>query len=275
MKKIIQKFIKLSFKSIIWFLLKFKVGNYLISTFLTINMDQEYLVTHKNVTLKLSVPNGLTYLRAKTFSVKEPETLDWIDGFNKNSIFWDIGCNVGLYSVYAAKKKHIVYGFEPSFFNLEIIARNIHINNLSKYFYVMPIALNDYTKMSELKLTSTVWGSAHSTFDKNISQDGTKIKEKIVYNTLGFSIDELCSTFKLPSPDYIKIDVDGIEHLILEGGKETLVNTKSILIENANIFYEQSKGIEKILNEIKFDLLEEFKITEDYKNQIWVNRRNV
>lgn len=275
MKKIIKKFINISFKSFIWFLLKFKVGNYLISTFLTTNMDQEYLVTHKNITFKLSVPNGLTYLRAKSFSIKEPETLDWIDGFNKNSTFWDVGCNIGLYSVYAAKKKHIVYGFEPSFFNLEIIARNIHINNLSKYFNVIPIALNNYTKISELKLTSKVWGSAHSTFDNDIGQDGTKINEKIVYNTLGFSIDELRSTLKLPSPDYVKIDVDGIEHLILEGGKETLVNTKSILIENANIFYEQSSGIQKILDEIKFDLFEEFKITEDYKNQIWVNRRNI
>ena len=73
----------------------------------------------------------------------------------------------------------------------------------------------------------------------------------------------------------MKIDVDGIEHLILEGGRETLVNTKSILIENANIFYEQSSGIQKILDEIKFDLFEEFKITEDYKNQIWVNRKNI
>ena len=173
------------------------------------------------------------------------------------------------------KKKHIVYGFEPSFFNLEVIARNVHINNLSKYFNVMPIALNNNTKISELKLTSKVWGSAHSAFDNNLGQDGTKINEKIAYNTLGFSIDELRSTLKLPSPDYIKIDVDGIEHLILEGGKETLINSKSILIENANIFYEQSSGIQKILDEIKFDLLEEFKINEDYKNQIWVNRRNI
>ena len=103
MKKIIQKFIKISFKSIILFLLKFKFSRYLISTFLETNMEQEYHVIHKNITLKLSVPNGLTYLRAKTFSLKEPETLDWIDGFNKNSTFWDIGCNVGLYSLYAAK----------------------------------------------------------------------------------------------------------------------------------------------------------------------------
>ena len=115
MKKIIQKFIKISFQRIIWFLLKFNFGNYLISTFLTTNMDQEYLVTHKNITLKLSVPNGLTYLRAKTFSVKEPETLDWIDGFNENSTFWDIGCNVGLYSVYAAKKNMLYMGLNHLF----------------------------------------------------------------------------------------------------------------------------------------------------------------
>ena len=50
--------------------------------------------------------NYYTSLRVNTFYSKEPETLKWIDNFNedKNIIFWDIGANIGLYSIYAALK---------------------------------------------------------------------------------------------------------------------------------------------------------------------------
>ena len=50
-------------------------------------------------------------------------------------------------------------------------------------------------------------------------------------------------------PDYIKIDVDGIEHLILKGGKKTLKNKKikSILVEVNEKFKEQRKRINNIM----------------------------
>ena len=42
--------------------------------------------------------NRLVEWRVDTFFTKEPETLEWIDGFEKkdNLIFWDIGANIGL-----------------------------------------------------------------------------------------------------------------------------------------------------------------------------------
>ena len=81
-------------------------------------------------------PNHLIKWRVDTFYNKEPETLDWINKFiNTNPIiFWDIGANIGLYSLYAAiKHKNCeVISFEPSTSNLRILSRNIYINNLKK-----------------------------------------------------------------------------------------------------------------------------------------------
>ena len=60
---------------------------------------------------------------------KEPETLEWIDQFKGDKIvFWDIGANVGLYSIYAAlKHKDIqIISFEPSVNNLRVLSRNIY-----------------------------------------------------------------------------------------------------------------------------------------------------
>ena len=86
---------------------------------------------------KFFTPNDTSKWRVDTLFTKEPETLDWIDTFShinsdEEIIFWDIGANIGLYSIYAAQRyKNIkVFSFEPSTSNLRILSRNISINNL-------------------------------------------------------------------------------------------------------------------------------------------------
>jgi hypothetical protein len=52
------------------------------------------------------------------------------------------------------------------------------------------------------------------------------------------TIDDLVARQFIPLPQHIKIDVDGIEHKILEGAKETLLNPllQSVLVElNTNL----------------------------------------
>ncbi len=64
------------------------------------------------------VPNEITNWRVKTFFTQEPETLEWINSFNDKTkiIFWDIGANIGLYSIYATTRHSDieVVSFEPS-----------------------------------------------------------------------------------------------------------------------------------------------------------------
>lgn len=269
MKNSLKVFINLCFGLLVKILSSFKYGHQIQDNFIDKCLERSVKVIHKDVELNLSIPNGITRYRARTFSTKEPETLDWIDNFEKNSVFWDVGANIGLYSLYAAKKNHQTYCFEPSFFNLEFLARNINLNNLTDNILILPIALNDKNKMSKLKLSSTVWGSAHSTFDKNYTSDGNKINEKMIYQTVGFSMNDIAEIQKLPHPDYLKIDVDGIEHLILKGGNKLLKNIKSVLVENSNNFFEQTDGIKNILDELGLKLSEEIKIDPNYSNQIW------
>src|SRR6185437_4913944 len=86
-------------------------------------------VSHGGISLRLATPNWLADWRVNTFATKEPETLDWIDSLPEGAVLWDIGANVGLYSVYAAKARRCrVWAFEPSVFNVELLARNIFLN---------------------------------------------------------------------------------------------------------------------------------------------------
>ena len=51
----------------------------------------------------------------------------------------------------------------------------------------------------------------------------------------------------IPLPHYIKIDVDGIEHLVLKGGFEVLKNVNGLLIEVNDDFDEQADGCQHLL----------------------------
>ena len=83
---------------------------------------------------------------------------------------------------------------------------------------------------------------------------------------------------KIPQPDYLKIDVDGIEHLILKGGEKILSNTREVLIEVNERFEQQKNNCTKYLKKLGFNLKEKknsdllFKDTEflSVYNQIWI-----
>lgn len=198
-------------------------------------------INNEKYSFTIAAPNSLSYYRIDTFFSKEPETIEWIDKFDENKVLWDIGANIGLYSIYAAKARNVsVFAFEPSVFNLELLAKNINLNHLSEKICIVPIPLSDRPQFSLMRMTSTEWGGALSTFEKKIGWDGKEISEIFNYQIWGSTIDEMIKKNSLPLPNYIKIDVDGIEHFILQGGSEVLSQVDQVLIEINDGFAEQA-----------------------------------
>jgi FkbM family methyltransferase len=192
----------------------------------------------------------------------------------ENSIFWDIGANVGLYSIYAAKMNNCrVYSFEPSVFNLELLARNIFINQLHHKITIIPIALSNILSENIFRMSSTQWGGALSTFGLNIDQNGNDFNQIFEYKTIGLTMNQAVSLLNIPVPDFIKIDVDGIEHFILMGGDSILQNVKGVLIEINDEFSEQSDISSKLLQEAGLSLYKKCKEGVDGElkqfNQLW------
>ena len=106
----------------------------------------EFISNYQNIgKMKFYIPNRLIDWRIKSFYTKEPETLEWIDSFEEGSCFWDIGANIGLYSIYSASKinKIKVFSIEPSTSNLRVLSRNISINSFQDRISVLPFALSD------------------------------------------------------------------------------------------------------------------------------------
>jgi len=176
---------------------------------------------------------GIPAWRAHTLLTKEPETIDWINKMNNNDVFWDIGANVGVYSLYAAKKGLLVNSFEPSSANYFLLNKNIEINHLSKSISAFCFAFNDKVLLNSFNMSNTEFGSAHSTFSENIDQYGNNFTPIFKQGMIGFDIDGFINQFSPKFPNHIKIDVDGIEDKIINGAKKTLNDKrlKSLLVE--------------------------------------------
>ena len=139
--------------------------------------------------LKFSISNESTLQRAKSLLTKEPVTIKWIRGFKKNATFFDVGANVGMYSIFAAIiPKVYVYSFEPESNNFQTLMANIVFNNLIERINPYPIGLSNVTSLTTLYLNSFKAGGAHHTIgeslDHNLQQREAMIKQGIFSSNL-------------------------------------------------------------------------------------------
>lgn len=277
--KIIVKSIVKNLASLIIFVCSSSfLGRYFLDQIINKARESTQRVNYQNNSFIFSTPSSLSLYRAKTFSTKEPETLEWIDRFEDNAVFWDVGANVGLYSCYAAKvKKSKVYAFEPSVFNMELLARNIFLNNLTNLVTIVPLPLSDEMSTNTLNMSSIELGGALSTFGQDYGHDGNPLNSVFSFTTIGLSISDAVDKLGLPKPNYIKIDVDGIESLILKGGYEILCNAQGVLIEINEDFSTQFSEATKYLEDAGLVLISKHRAVNDSIvsncfNQIWARK---
>lgn len=159
---------------------------------------------------------------------KEPDTIRWIESFNKQDIIFDIGANIGAYSLIMAKYARKVYAFEPSIFTFGILAKNLRTNRAMN---VVPlnIALSGRRQLGLFEYSATNAGGSGHSFGKPLNANESVYRQEI----LSCTIDGFIADFNLEPPQHIKIDVDGNEYEILKGAETLLAgpSLKSILVE--------------------------------------------
>jgi len=219
-----------------------------------------YSCQGKSFTLSLRVPNEVCRYRAETFETKEPETLRWIDQFGGEGAFYYIGANVGLYSLYYAQTKPgRVYAFEPSAPNIRLLSLNVSDNGLSSRIIIVPSPLTESSGIASFRLSMRDEGGSMSTFGQDFGHDGSPIQSVLEYETIGMTLDFMLSSDLLSEPPcLIKIDVDGLEHLILRGAEKVLASEGlcSILIEVNEDFRELAQEVRQILGDAGFRMTE-------------------
>jgi FkbM family methyltransferase len=144
------------------------------------------------------------------------------NNFPKNLIFWDIGANVGLYSVLLAKKypDGKVISFEPNLRLHSLLENNFALNEVSNYL-IEGLALSNKSGLGEMHGEGTRPGAGRIKIKSNTSNPGDNFE--IVVG------DEYLESHPKLIPGLIKIDVEGHEPEVIKGIIGTLSRHKPTL----------------------------------------------
>jgi FkbM family methyltransferase len=220
--------------------------------------DMVTIVPVDGARIALYTPFPRLIFRAESLLTKETDTIAWIDGFKPGSVFWDIGANVGVYSLYAAVKQHVVaVAFEPASANFYALTRNIHLNRLDERVNPYCIAFSSTTGLGVLNLESEAMGAASNQFGGagDVSRYAGSKSTKCMQSTPAYTIDDFIRQFAPPFPNHLKIDVDGLELAILSGARATLLDSRlqSVLVELSLTEEEETRRAVSILGEAGFE----------------------
>lgn len=194
-------------------------------------------LTYQKRNIRINVNSKYEWGMRVHSAEREPDTVKWIETVvTKGSVFYDIGANVGTYSLIAAlnKDKDIkIYSFEPSFTNFYQLAKNISVNNCEECIFPLNIAVSELSSVDYFNYNSLETGTAVHAFGEPIDSQGEKFTPVMRQLLFSLSIDELVYKYNIPIPNHLKIDVDGIEEKILVGASKVLESeqVKSVLIE--------------------------------------------
>jgi precorrin-6B methylase 2 len=144
--------------------------------------------------VKFSSLNTRSKWREDTLYTKEPATIGWLMSLFEGTTLWDVGANIGVYTIFAAvKRKCRVVAFEPDKGFFKELAANIELNDVEDRVTALQIGLGDDLSPNH--------------------------------------IDALVAS--QPFPNAIKLDTDGHDRAILEGARETLVDPRlnSVIVE--------------------------------------------
>ena len=166
--------------------------------------------------------------RIASYDSKEPETLDWLDqNLRPGDVLFDIGANIGLYSMYAAAVQPTarVYAFEPVATNMVRLMRNVSLNGFAN-IVPMNMAVSDRSSFNFMALSALTPGAALHEF-------GGANKTILSQGGFSCSLDELVSKHGLPQPQLVKIDVDGHEGAVINGARTVFSSPlcRSVLVE--------------------------------------------
>jgi FkbM family methyltransferase len=182
--------------------------------------------------VQFSTPNRVTAWRVETLFTKEPDTIEWIAGFESEAVLVDIGANVGMYTIWAAKTRGTrVFAFEPESQNYALLNRNIARNRVGDLVTAYCASLSDTAGFGQLALSGFLLGSSVHQFSGNAEPRAKRAA--FLQGSYSTTLDILVGEGHVPVPDHVKIDVDGIEPRIVRGARRTFSDprVKSVLIE--------------------------------------------
>ncbi len=198
-----------------------------------------FIISRKNLKWSIDISEAID-LHLFLFGYFEKEislTAKLLNLSNKNCIL-DIGANFGVQSIQFANifPNSTIYSIEPTNFAFEKMLKNIDLNPKYKgnIFPEQLFISNNVSNMPENIYSS--W-SLHSDKQKHTKHKGVK---KSTSSSKLITLDDFVIRRKITDIDFIKLDVDGSELMVLKSGVNFLKNKKPpIFMELAPYLYRE------------------------------------
>jgi FkbM family methyltransferase len=168
--------------------------------------------------------------RARGFFSKEPGTLAWLRrDLRPGDTVLDVGANIGIYTIFAA---HLVgaggrvIAVEPHLPSAVRLLENIGANGFGDRVNVLTTALSDAPRFDSFNYSDWTEASSSSQLGRAVDHTGRPFQPTARELKAATSIDALIADAVIPSPDVVKIDVDGLELPIVEGMQALLAGPR-------------------------------------------------
>jgi FkbM family methyltransferase len=200
--------------------------------------------------LKFDAPQADPGFRLGTYELPVQKALTRY--LQPGAVFYDIGANVGFFSIIAAKlvgNTGRVYAFEPVPENVTTIQRNIELNCLTNVT-VIDKAVSSSSGQAELLLAHHIGGAVLAT-----AAMPPDLKGKMLVETV--TIDALLERIPLKPPTIVKIDVEGAEIDVLSGMIQTIQTFKPVILyevddNDRSIFEHKSQELATLMASLDY-----------------------
>lgn len=209
--------------------------------------------------------------------VYEPYILNLIkNSLGKDSVFIDIGANIGQHSLYASFFCKEVFSFEP-------IEKIYNQMNISVHF-------NDIFNIRTLNYALGSQKEILPIYSSDINVGASSLvsvsKKKKIQDIKVFKLDDIHESLCIENCDLIKIDVEGFEYNVMLGAKDFIRKFKpKIILEYSPLLYREfdaniSTDIFLFLKGLDYNVYdigsgEKLELVEDFKRLLSIDQTNL
>ncbi len=178
-----------------------------------------------------------------------PETRDELDGFvsrcSPGMVLVDVGAHFGIFTLAALHyggPNALVYAVEPSKVPLRVLRENVRLANANGRVTILDIAVG--RSDGELAMLTTGAHGGHFLVASDPSRsDATRVKQ--------CSLSTLFSRLPRP-PTHLKIDIEGFEAEVIEGGIDALRSYRPLLFLELHAAMLRARGHdpERVLSQL-------------------------
>jgi FkbM family methyltransferase len=139
----------------------------------------------------------------------------------KEWVCFDIGANVGYYSLLLSRLCSKVYSFEPMPHTYSRLVRNLELNGVQNVTTFCQALGSSHGQLTMTNSSGNSTGTAH------ISAAGD-------FAVKVSTVDEMVDSMQIQRLDFIKSDVEGYECEVLKGGSRTFQRFRPVILVEVN-----------------------------------------